>query len=356
MEQTLQAIAVYLTGALIGDGQIKIHGVNSVDAVQPGELTFAENPRRLTQAMATSASAIIVSSDVSDLGGRAGIRVPNPKLAFALVLDLFHPETSASGGIHPTAVLGDNVRLEEPVSIGPHVVIGPNVSIGRGTVIESGVSIGEGVTIGKDCLLDPNVVIYRRTHIGDRVKIHGGSIIGGDGFGYVFHQGRHVKVPQVGNVVIEDDVELGCNVCVDRATLGSTIIRQGTKVDNLVQIAHNDQIGRHVVMAGHVGLSGSVTIGDYSVLGGKAGVVDHVTIGDRVQVGAASVVTKSIAPGETVWGFPARSLRTTKQQLASLSRLPAVLKAMTGLLSKVRQNEDRLQRLEQRTPGLPHST
>ena len=346
MEQTLASIATRVNGRLIGDGRILIRGINSLDAVQTGELTFAESPARLADALATQASAVIVSSNITELGGRSGISVQDPKLAFALVLELFHPAVIAQRSVHPTAVLGEDVQMGEGVSIRPHAVIGDRVGIGRGTTIESGVHVGDGVTIGDQCLIGPNVVVYRETHIGHRVRIHGGSVIGGDGFGYVFHEGRYVKVPQVGNVIIEDDVELGCNVCVDRATIGSTIIRRGTKIDNLVQIAHNDQIGEHVIMTGQVGLSGSVSVGNYVVFGGKAGVVDHVTIGERAQIGAASVVTKSVAPGSAVWGFPARPLRHVKQQLASLGRLPLLLKRVAALLARTERLEDRLNLLE----------
>jgi len=348
MEQTLASIATRVNGRLIGDGRILIRGINSLDAVQTGELTFAESPARLADALATQASAVIVSSNITELGGRSGISVQDPKLAFALILDLFHPVVIAQRSVHPTAVLGEDVQMGEGVSIRPHAVIGDRVGIGRGTTIESGVHVGDGVTIGDQCLIGPNVVVYRETHIGHRVRIHGGSVIGGDGFGYVFHEGRYVKVPQVGNVIIEDDVELGCNVCVDRATIGSTIIRRGTKIDNLVQIAHNDQIGEHVIMTGQVGLSGSVSVGNYVVFGGKAGVVDHVTIGERAQIGAASVVTKSVAPGSAVWGFPARPLRHVKQQLASLGRLPLLLKRVAALLARTERLEDRLNLLEGR--------
>ena len=348
MEQTLAAICEHVHGELIGDGATIIRGVNAFDIVGQGELTFADSPRRLIQVMATPAAAILVPQEIQDLQGRSGIRVSNPKLAFARLLDLFHPEAPCVEGIHPTAVLGKKVDLAPRVSIQAYAVIGDDVSIGRGTTIAAGASIGHGVTIGEGCHIDSHVVIYRQTRIGDRVLIHAGAVIGGDGFGYVMHQGAYVKIPQVGNVVIEDDVEIGCNVCVDRATVGSTLIRQGTKIDNLVQIAHNDRIGRHVVMAGQVGLSGSVHIGDYTVLGGQAGVVDHVTIGARAQIGAASVVTKSIPDGEAVWGFPARPLRSAKRQMASLARLPELVQRLTRLLSRVREHEERLTHLERR--------
>ena len=348
IEQTLATIATHLHGRLIGDGTTRIRGINSLEAVQAGELTFADSPARIAEALATPASAVIVSAEITELGGRAGISVQNPKLAFAQVLDLFHPAAPSTGVIHPTAVIGAGTQLGVGVSIRAHAVLGDGVSLGRGTVIESGVHVGDRVSIGEQCFLGPNVVVYHDTWIGHRVRIHGGSVIGGDGFGYVFHEGQHVKLPQVGNVIIEDDVELGCNVCVDRATLGSTVIRRGTKIDNLVQVAHNDQICEHVILTGQVGLSGSVTIGNYAMLGGKAGVVDHVTIGERTHIGAGSVVTKSVADGETVWGFPARPIQQAKAQMASVGRLPALLKRVTALFVRVDRVEERLARLEQR--------
>jgi UDP-3-O-[3-hydroxymyristoyl] glucosamine N-acyltransferase len=352
MEQTVAAIAELLKGRLIGDGATLIHGVNTLEAAQSGELSFADTPQRLTQALATPASAVIVSLDVEELGGKSGIRVSNPKLAFALVLELFHPVATAPGAVHPTAVLGSRVQLGEGVAIHAHATIGDDVVVGRGTTIAAGAVIGDGVTIGDQCAIGPNVVLYRQTHVGHRVLIHGGSIIGGDGFGYVFHEGRHVKVPQVGNVLIEDDVEIGCNVCVDRATIGSTLIKRGTKIDNLVQIGHNNRIGEHVIITGQGGFSGSVTVGDYAVFGGRAGIADHVTIGRGARVGLCSVVTKSLAAGEVVWGYPARPIQNTKRQLAALALLPKTLKHVTQLLARVLRMEQQVGRLEQaaRTP------
>ncbi len=339
MERTLAVLCQLLHGELIGDGTTVIRGINTCEGVQQDELTFVDSPKRFAQALTTPAAAIIVSREMGDLQGRSGIRVQNPKLAFAVLLGLFHPDTPHDGVVHPTAVLGRQLRLAEGVSIGAQAVIGSGVSIGRETSLGAGVYIGDDVTIGAHCQLDPHVMVYRHTQIGDRVQIHGGSVIGGDGFGYVMHDGAYVKVPQVGNVVIEDDVEIGCNVCIDRATVGSTLVQCGTKIDNLVQIAHNDHIGKHVLLAGHVGLAGSVVVGDYTVMGGKAGVADHVTIGAGARIGGGSVVIKAVASGETVWGYPARPSAITKRQMAALARLPKLLKRLADLPALLRRSD-----------------
>lgn len=350
MQQTLAKLCELVNGELIGDGNTVIEGVNVFDAVKAGELTFAENQRHFAKALDSEAVAIIISKKIPTLEGRPGIRVEQPRLAFAVLLELFYPEEAKRPGVHSSVVLGKKVHIAPDVSIQVNAVIGDEVSIGRGTIIGAGVYIGDGTALGEQCVLDPNVVIYRRTQIGDRVKIHAGSVIGGDGFGYVFDQEKYVKIPQIGNVVIEDDVELGCNVCIDRATMGSTVIRQGVKMDNLVQIAHNDRIGKHVLMAGQVGLSGSVSIGDYTVMGGKAGIVDHVRVGSRAKIGAASVVTKDIPDNETFWGYPARPLNQMKKKMAASSRLPSLMNTIKKLIDRVRRNESRLARLEEREP------
>ncbi len=341
MERTLEEIAALIKGRVIGDGGTAIRGINNVEAVGEGELTFAEDARHLLLAVQSRASAVIVPPDVRELSGKSGISVGNPKLAFALILDIFHPAVLPSAGVHASAVLGQNVHLGDGVAVRAHAVIGNDVSIGAGTVIESGVHLGDGATIGEQCYVAPNVVIYRQTVIGNRVRIHGGTVIGGDGFGYVVHEGRQVKIPQVGNVVIEDDVEIGCNVCVDRATIGSTLIKRGTKIDNLVQIGHNDRIGEHVSISGQVGFSGSVTVGNRAVFGGKAGVTDHLRIGDGARIGAASVVTKDVPPGEMVWGFPAGPIAQVKQQLIALRRLPEWFEKVSELVKRVASLEER---------------
>jgi UDP-3-O-[3-hydroxymyristoyl] glucosamine N-acyltransferase len=357
MELALSAICERLEGELVGDGATRINGVSAPEHTQSGHLTLAEDPPHLARALASAASAILVPA-ATDLQGRPGIRLIEPKRAFAMLLGLFYPEPVTAPGIHKSAVLGEDVRVGAEVAIGAYAVIEDDVVIGRGSRIGAGVYLGHEVSVGEDCTLHPSVTVYRRTQIGDRVSIHGGSVIGGDGFGYLFQEGRHVKVPQVGNVVIEDDVEIGCNVCVDRATVGSTVIRRGTKIDNLVQIGHNNYIGQHVIITGQGGFSGSVTVGDYAVFGGRAGVTDHVTIGEGARIGLCSVVTKSVAPGEAVWGYPARSANNTKHQLAALMRLPAFMRRMAQLLARVASFEQQIAGLEQRVKQLPptHAT
>ncbi|MBI4003550.1 MAG: UDP-3-O-(3-hydroxymyristoyl)glucosamine N-acyltransferase, partial [Candidatus Omnitrophica bacterium] len=311
---TLQAIQSRVGGTVDGDPATRITGVNALELARPGELSFAEQEKLLPEVERTRAAAVIVPPSFPKIAGRTLLRVENPRLAFVKIIYLFQRSAVSAPGVHRNAVVSPEAQLGEGVTIAECAVIRPNARIGSGTVIESGVHIGEGVTIGEDCVVGPNVVIRYGCSIGDRVIIHGGTVIGADGFGYVWTEGRYLKIPQVGNVIIEDDVELGANVCVDRATFGSTIIKRGTKIDNLVQIAHNDVIGEHVTMSGQVGLAGSVTVGDHAAFGGKAGVVDHVKIGERAQVGAASVVTKSVAPGEVVWGYPARPIKEIKQE------------------------------------------
>ena len=326
----LRDIHAQVGGELSGDGGVRISGINGIEAAGPGELTFADSAAYADRVGKSRASAVIVPADFPAAPGPILLRVANPRLAFLKAMYLFQPAVARAGGVHRRAVVAPDAELGEGVTIRECAVIRARAKIGRGSVIESGAHIGEGASVGENCFVGPNAVIMHGCRLGDRVILHGGVVIGADGFGFVWDETRYLKVPQLGSVIIEDDVELGANVCVDRATFGSTVVRQGTKVDNLVQIAHNDVIGRHVTISGQVGLAGSVQVGDRVVFGGQAGVADHVTIGDDVKIGAQSGVFKNVRAGETVWGMPARNIHKVKRELAALALLPNLIKRLGG--------------------------
>ena len=351
MDYTLRSICEQIGGEISGDGDEPIVGVNAIDVAQHGQLAFAEGERCEAQVRHSHASAVIVSKQFPALQGLNLLRVDHPRLSFLKVMHFFEPRAVALGGVHHSAAVSPEAVLAEGVTVSECAVIRPHARIGRGTVVESGVHVGQGVVIGRDCVIGPNVVLMYGVRLGDRVIIHGGTVIGGDGFGYVWADGRHMKVPQIGTVVIEDDVEIGSNVCVDRATMGSTIIRRGTKIDNLVQIAHNDSIGEDVIMAGQAGLAGSVTVGNRVMFGGQSGVVDHVIIADDARIGAATPVTKDVKAGETVWGFPARSVARVKRELAGLALVPKLLQRFRALWARVDKTESRLAELEGHRPS-----
>ena len=336
MSHTLKAIQNLFGGEICGiEDDIFIEGVNSLEGANSSELSFADHERHLQKVIDTKACVVIVSKEFPNVLGKVFLRVEEPKSFFVQVMRLFSQGyPSHLKGIHPSALIASYTELAENVTLREYAVVRAHY-IGKNTIIESGVHIGSEVMIGEQCFIGPNVVIMDKTKIGNRVIIHGGSVIGGDGFGYLWHNKQHMKIPQVGRVVIEDDVEIGCNSCVDRAMFGSTIIRRGTKIDNLVQIAHNDIIGEDVIITGQVGIAGSVIVGNRVMFGGQCGVIDHLTIGDDVRVGAASLVTKNIKSKESVWGIPARAGQRVKRELASLNRLPELLVQFRKLVQRL---------------------
>ncbi len=325
MEFTVQEIAALVGGRLtsVSGQETKIHGVASLSEAEPGEITFFGNAKYIAQLKATRASAVLVPLDFSEAISALAVQVENPSLAFAQLLQKFAPEPIRfATGVHPTAVLGKDVVLGENVSIQPFVVIEDGAQIGANTVIGAHGYIGHEARIGQDCHFAARVTIGARCQVGNRVIIHSGAVLGSDGFGFEFAGGKHVKIPQTGIVQIDDDVEIGANTTIDRARFGRTWIQQGTKIDNLVQIAHNVVVGRHCILVSQAGVSGSTRLGNYVTLAGQVGVVGHIEIGDQAIVAAKSGVSKSVPPKEVFFGYPATQIQEQKEQLACIARLP----------------------------------
>jgi UDP-3-O-[3-hydroxymyristoyl] glucosamine N-acyltransferase len=333
MPFTAAELAGQMQGEVLGDGSIVLTGFAPADRAQPGDLTFAENAEYLALAEKSSASAIIVDQSVST-SRKVLIRVANPRLAFAKTMTLFFPEPVFKAGVHPTAVIAASAQIDPTTHIGPHCVVGENVRLGARSVLQGGNHVGWNSQIGEDTNLFPNVTIYPEAEIGSRVRIHSGTVIGADGFGYVPDGGVHRKVPQAGNVIIADDVEIGANVTVDRGAVGPTVIGKGTKIDNLVQIAHNVVIGEHCLVVSQAGIAGSTKLGNYVVLGGQVGLAGHLKIGDRVTVMAQSGVMHDIPDGEKWFGYPAQPDRQAKRQMIVLQQLPELLRRVSKLEKK----------------------
>ena len=334
MEYSLGEIAELIGGELLGDATVEIKGIKPIEEAAPEDIAILSHPKYTRCLRKTQASALIVSND-SKLQYPNIIKVANTRYALSQVLNLFYPKKYQPSGISPQAIVGKDCRIGKDVSLYPLVYVGDSSSIGDRVVIHSGVIIGEGVTIGEETIIHPNVSICPHVHIGKRVIIHSGCVIGSDGFGYVKEKGVYHKIPQVGTVIIEDDVELGANVCVDRATMGATRIRRGVKVDNLVQIAHNVVIGEDSILVSLVGLSGSTSLGREVIMGGQSGIAEHVELGDRVMVAAKAGITKDIPPDSVVAGFPAIAMKKWKEQIALFHKLPQLFEKMEAIEKKL---------------------
>ncbi len=335
MNYTAAHIADLLDGEVIGDGNVALSGFSSADRAGPGDLTFAEKDAHFAAADASAASAILVAGDFTSQS-KVLIRVKNARVAAARVLPLFFPPDEFPAGVHPSAMIAPTAQVHATAHVGPACVVAEGVTIGARTVLLGGNHIGRDCQLGGDVRLFPNVVLYERTRIGHRVVIHGGTVIGSDGYGYVFDQGRHCKVLQVGNVTIGDDVEIGANCAIDRAALGSTVIGSGTKIDNLVHIAHNVVFGEHCLIMGQCGFAGSTQFGNYCVIASQSGVTGHLKIGHQVTVGGKSGVTRDLADGQTVLGYPAVPDKQAKRQWIAIQQLP-------DLIVRVRELEKRLE-------------
>ena len=353
---TVGEIARLLDAQIIGDPSILITGVAGLDATAPGSISFIEDQKLLATALSSSAAAIIAPMSMletlqeeSKPAPRRGeksrkpmVLTGNPRLAFAKVMEFMQPVSLPEKGIHPSAIIEPDAHIGVGVTIRENCYVGHHAHIGDGVVLFPNVVVGDGVQIGDASVLFPSVVLYHHVHIGKRVRVHANSVIGSDGFGYVSDGKQHHKVPQVGTVIIGDDVEIGANVCIDRATMGATRIGEGTKIDNLVQIAHNVQIGRNCILCGQVGLSGSVIVEDDVVMAGQAGLRDHVKIGKGAILGAKAGIMSDVGPGEFVMGTPALPQREHMKTEAASRKLPEMARQVRRLERAVEELQAKL--------------
>jgi UDP-3-O-[3-hydroxymyristoyl] glucosamine N-acyltransferase len=344
MPMKLKELAGILGAELSGPGDIEITGVAGIESAVEGNITFIAEKNRVKDLEKSRAAAAFVPLDAPALR-IPQLRVKNPRLAFARTIELFHVKPYRAAGISKRASLGEKVVVGADPSIHAFVVVDEEARIGDRVTLYPGVYVGKGSIIGNDTIIYANVSIGEKVIIGNRVIIQAGAAIGGDGFGFVTDGGRHHKIPQVGGVIIEDDVEIGANSAVDRATLGNTIIRKGTKIDNLVQVAHNVSIGEHCILAGHVGIAGSSVLGSYVVLGGRAGVADHITIGDKVMAGGGAGITRDVEPGQVVAGHPILPIRDWLKVQAVLPKLPEIKRSLAGLEKQVQELKERISEL-----------
>ena len=336
-----QQIAQIIGGQIIGDEALEITGLETLENAKDGDIIFLDQKKYEDAVKNSSASAILTTQKIET--EKTQIITSNPKLAFAKILSVFHPELSPEPGIDSQASIGKNVQFDENVYVGPFAVIGDGAKIGKSTVIHSGVAVGSNCKIGESCVIFPNATLYRQTELQNEVIIHAGAVIGSDGFGYILDEkGKHYKINQIGNVILENRVEIGANTCIDRSSMGSTIIKEGTKIDNLVQIAHNCTIGEHCIIVSQVGIAGSCTLGKYNVLAGQAGIADHVTLGDKVTITAKSGTFRSLPTSAVYAGYPASPVNTWKRYITHLPKLP-------DYAHKIKELEKRLAEIEKKT-------
>jgi UDP-3-O-[3-hydroxymyristoyl] glucosamine N-acyltransferase len=338
---TVKELGALLNGVIKGDDSVEISGISSVEDAVSGDVVVAENEKYFSAAMKSSASAV-VSTFSGNVDKKTVIVVDNVQKALKTLLPIFSTCGFTFQGIHPQAVIGENCVIGKNVGIGPGVVLADNVKVGEGARIHPSTFIGNNVVMGQDVVIHPNVTIYPGTVIGNRVTVHAGAVIGADGFGYVFEDGAHQKIEHVGKVIIEDDVEIGACATIDRAKVGVTRIGEGTKIDNLVHIAHNCKIGKKCLVIALAGVAGSCVLGDGVVLAGQAGVKDHVRIGDGSIIAARAGVIGDVAPGSKLSGFPARPHMEYLKSQAAAMKLPDLASTIRALEARVVELEEKL--------------
>jgi UDP-3-O-[3-hydroxymyristoyl] glucosamine N-acyltransferase len=332
-ELTLREVARLAGGHLRGDGETVVLGVAPLDSAGETDLSFVATPRYLPYLQSTRAAAVLIAEALADgVPARvAEIRVADPHAALVGILPMLYPEAPRQVGIHPTALVEEDVELGEGVSLGAFVTIGRGARIGAHTHVGAQSVVGARSNIGSECVLHSQVTLYPGVRVGDRCIIHSGARLGADGFGFVFHDGGHRKIPQVGGCRIEDDVEIGANTTIDRGSVGDTVVGKGTKIDNLVHVGHNVTLGQHVIIAAQTGFAGSTSVGDGAVLAGQAGIGGHLSIGAGARVGGQAGVMGDVPPGESVSGYPARPHREAMRAYAGLFRLPELIRKLRRL-------------------------
>lgn len=340
MLKSLRELADLVGGEIEGDPEVWISGAADIPDAVEGSIVFAETPKHLAAARRSQAAAIIARKGTRN-SEKPTIAVADPRYAFAQVLEVFAPPKSRKPGIHPTSSIGPDASIGENPSIGFNVHIGRNTAIGRNAWIYPFVFIGDNVRLGDDCVIYPFVAIHDDVSLGNSVIVHSGSVIGSDGFGYTKVGDEHYKMPQIGKVIIGNDVEIGANVTIDRARTGKTEIGRGTKIDNLVHIGHNVKVGEDCIVIAQVGISGSVEIGDRVILAGQAGVKEHVSIGDNAVICAKSGVISDVGAGASVSGFPARPHKEQLKTQAAQQKLPALTRLVKNLEKRVKELEGR---------------
>ena len=350
MDKSLQELADLLGGRVTGDPLIRIRGLGTLETAGEGEITFLANPKYAGKVATTRASAVVLSADANSYG-RHGIIVANPYLAFAKLLTLFTQHPRRAAGIMKGVHVGEGVTMGEEISVHPGTVIGDGVKIGHRVTLHPNVTLYEGVILGDDVTLHAGVSVREGCRIGNRVIIHNGTVIGSDGFGYAPEGSSWYKIPQIGCVVIEDDVEIGANVTVDRAALEVTRIGRGTKIDNLVQIAHNCVIGENCVIVAQAGIAGSARLGNHVTLGGQVAIVGHITVGDNAMISGQSGVMGNVAAGEILSGTPAIPHQARLRSAAIFPHLPEMRKTLNRLGVRVSKVEEEVVHARSAIPG-----
>lgn len=325
---TLQDLADKLGAKVQGDGSVRIRSIAPLSTAGEGDLTFVTNVKYVKVLHSTHASAVLLDAPPAEPVPQPLLLHPNPYACLARLLTLFHPEPKKPQGVQPGAFVDPKAVVDSGACLMPGAVVAAGAKVGKGSVLYPGVYVGEGASVGEDCVLYPNAVVMHACVLGNRVILQPGAVIGGDGFGFAPEAGAYLKIPQIGNVVLEDDVEIGANTTVDRAVMGSTVVGKGTKLDNLIQVAHNCRIGKHTVMAAMTGLAGSSTVGDHCMFGGNVGLAGHLTIGDQVTLATRTGVMEDILEPGVYWGSPSAPMKDEMKRVALYRDLPEISKRL----------------------------